>query len=842
MRQKIDYGIDLGTTNSAISVMTRGVPRIVKSELGETDTTPSCVAFRKNKSTVVGQQARNARDLAMVEAFRRRTPSDYGSYVEFKRTMGTDVPYSSALMQRSYTSEELSAEVLKALRNYARDEQIDAAVITVPAKFRQNQIDATQRAAELAGFKYCELLQEPIAASLAYGVEVGPTAGRWLVFDFGGGTFDAALMHVQDGIMKVLDTDGDNRLGGKDLDAALVDSLLIPALARAYQLQRTLNNPDQKRLFQNALNPTAEQLKIRMSNNDGASHFLEDFAADDTGTDIEFDLKMSLQDYERVCMPTFQRAVDITLSLLDRNKVRGNELSLLLLVGGPTRSETLRRMLREQVTPNVRSDIDPMTAVACGAALFASTRDMPRGMQKRDTSRAQLTLSYPATTVELRETLGLRVDRRESSLSLPAELFAQVVRCDRGWSTPRVPLDGDAEIIEVDLMAGKPNQFEVRLSSRDGTAIACQPDSITITQGMKVASPPLSYAIGLDVYDSATGHTGVYALKGLEKNSPLPASGSGTFQTTKQLRPGNKADQLTIRFYEMHHDGEGSRAIHNQPMGTISVSGEDVSQFLPVDSSIKVTVRFDESRRTSYEIYIPATDEIIERKGERDVQQTESASSLKAAIDEARTLIERLRDADANGPALDAAAGQVSSVDHLMHERGDDADATVDARERLRRVFIELERLEADSKWPPAEEELTQTEERLDELQERYGSEQTARTVAEYHRRCADAKSQRNTKIARELNEEMRGVIVQLLRQDIGFWIAFLKEIDENFDKTRWTDRKRARQLLEDAKEMLQNHPNRQRCEDAVRALWQLMPEDAKPTDIPQGPIADIRR
>ena len=221
MRQKIDYGIDLGTTNSAIAVMQDGDSVIIKSDDDQGDITASCIAFNKKQIMRVGQKAKDAIEYEAKQNFKKRKATVPSGYQEFNRNMGTNYNYKSTFMDRSYTAEALSAEVLKKLKGFVRDENVNSAVITVPAMFEQSQLDATQRAAELAGFSYCELLQEPIAASIAYGIKTTGQSGYWLVFDFGGGTFDAALMHTEDGIMKVVDSAGNNHLGGKDLDAAI---------------------------------------------------------------------------------------------------------------------------------------------------------------------------------------------------------------------------------------------------------------------------------------------------------------------------------------------------------------------------------------------------------------------------------------------------------------------------------------------------------------------------------------------------------------------------------------------------------------------------------------------
>lgn len=386
MRQKIDFGIDLGTTNSAIAVMQDGESTIIKADDNQMDTTPSCVAFNKKQAIFIGLNAKQFIEKEAINNFRNRKAVEPNGYQEFKRTMGTDHNYYSSNMSTNYNSEQLSAEVLKKLKGYVRDENVNSAVITVPAMFKQNQLDATQRAAELAGFSYCELLQEPIAASIAYGIKASQESGYWLVFDFGGGTFDAALMHVEEGIMKVIDTEGDNHLGGKDLDIAIVDNVFIPQIISQCELGKTVSNPKTKELLQEALKGYAERAKIALSSKSEWKEFLEDLGEDDDGEEIEADVDITLAQYEEVVQHIFQRAIDIAKDVLSRNNLSGKDLTSLILVGGPTFQQTLRRMLQEQITPNVDTSIDPMTAVAKGAALFASTKDIPRNLQKRDVS------------------------------------------------------------------------------------------------------------------------------------------------------------------------------------------------------------------------------------------------------------------------------------------------------------------------------------------------------------------------------------------------------------------------------------------------------------------------
>src|SRR5699024_3647853 len=203
MSTKINYGIDLGTTNSAISRMEKGRAVIQKTDTLK-DTMPSYVAFNRKGMVMVGDKAFNQFAIDKRYALIKDGYSE-NTFVEFKRTMGTDSTYYASNIDKKLSPEELSAEVLKKLRSFISEDNIQSIVITVPARFTINKKDATRRAAEMARFKHSELLQEPIAASLAYGIDAEKKDGYWVVFDFGGGTFDVVLMKVEDGIMKVID-------------------------------------------------------------------------------------------------------------------------------------------------------------------------------------------------------------------------------------------------------------------------------------------------------------------------------------------------------------------------------------------------------------------------------------------------------------------------------------------------------------------------------------------------------------------------------------------------------------------------------------------------------------
>ena len=209
-RTTIDFGIDLGTTNSAIAVLDGVTTSIIKNN-DDADITPSAVQIKKSGTVYVGLKAKKALEnpLSWNDAF-----------IEFKRRMGSDYEYEFPASGQRKRPEELSAEILKSLRGDVAQrtgEDVRAAVITIPAMFEQAQCAATKKAGQLAGFEQTALLQEPVAASLAYGFQKEISEKSfWLVFDFGGGTFDAAVMKAEEGDIQVVNHGGDNFLGGAE--------------------------------------------------------------------------------------------------------------------------------------------------------------------------------------------------------------------------------------------------------------------------------------------------------------------------------------------------------------------------------------------------------------------------------------------------------------------------------------------------------------------------------------------------------------------------------------------------------------------------------------------------
>ncbi|MBC8185737.1 Hsp70 family protein [candidate division KSB1 bacterium] len=834
-RTKIDYGIDLGTTNSAIARMENGESIIKKSEGYQKDTTPSCILFNKKKSIFVGDKSYGILGREAILSFKKNDKTLINTFIEFKRTMGTDEKYESKNMNKSFSSDELSAEVLKTLKGYVRDEDINSVVITVPAKFQGYQDDATMKAAKLAGFQHCILLQEPIAASMAYGVDAQLIDGEWLVFDFGGGTFDVALMKASEGIMKVVDTEGDNHLGGKNLDLAIVDEIIIPYLEENYSIDNILANDERKNLLRNAVKRFAERTKINLSPADKTQYDIltdEPMGEDDDGNEIEIDLSVTKEQYEEVVKPIFQKAIDLSLNLLKNNKLLGSDLNTVLMIGGPTFSETLRNMIREQITEKVNVSIDPMTVVAIGAALFASTKDIPDDIRETDKSKIQLKLMYPPATPETEVKVGVRVLRDKTEGDIPEKLFVELKRQDKGWASGKVELKGDAEIIDIHLEVGKSNGFEVVIYDEKGTEFPCEPESISIIQGFKTAGATLPFGLCIEILDTLIGKQGIFPVKGLSKNQTLPAKGKGIYHTQKDIRPGNKNDQIRIPIF--YADDVGTKAIHHfdKFRGEIVITGDNISGMLPKGSDVELTIEIDESEMITVNASFPyLDDEMIEDTINPEVRKMPSKEEIEKRLKKANDNLENLEE---EYPEIDQVKiEEIRTALNKLSEQLDKGGAEADTREeifgQINKNMIAMDELESDSEWPKVKQEMTEALERLEATKEQFGDDKAEQIVNQINYQVRSVIEKQDLKMAKDLTKQINQIDIAIFQKEVGrlpICISFIKGWDEDFKTHDWNNRSQARQLINDAKNIISSgRATESNICSIVAQLFRLLPQ-----------------
>ena len=819
-RIKIDYGIDLGTTNSAICRMEKGEPVVIKTDTLK-DTLPSCVSVNKKGSVKAGDAALNALKTEKCRATKNWHAENSNTYVEFKRTMGTDVKYNCSNLGHELSSEELSAEVLKTLKSFVIDEDFHSVVITVPAKFTANQNAATKEAAKMAGFDHVELLQEPIAASFAYGLTSDQKDGIWMVFDFGGGTFDAALLRVEDGIMQVFDTEGDNYLGGKDLDCAIVDKIIVPFIEDNYSVDEIFADSQKSVVLKDALKRYAEEAKIQLSfkNSDDVIYTLGDLCDDSDGEEIDLtDLTITQEEVFDAMRPIFQKAVDICKALLRRNNLSGQDLSKLILVGGPTHSPLIRQMLREQITPNVDTSIDPMTAVATGAALYASTREAEVKENDIEVGTIKLNVGYESTSVELSEWVSVQLDKTDKSC--PDSVMVEFVRTDNAWASGKTEVDGNGNVIEANLIEGRTNTFIINCYNSCGDRIPCFPSEITIIQGSKVGAAPLPYNIGIAVWDINKKKKIFKAATGLEKNKPLPAVGVINGLTLQsQLRPGVGTDIVSIPIYQCGDISDVGRSAElNDYVEDVVISGNEVDGLIPEDSPVDITIKVDDSQNMTVEAYFPSVDITVEKELRVTKRQNneEAQKRIPLMIKDAQDSIQRLRREGVDTSSLQ------SDLDSAINDNNNSSEKE-GVLGHLKKVLRNIEDLESGTEWERMEKDIRKEFERLDKANKDLGDDETSAWVEDLRKQTDSVVRSKNVALGRELLEKIDALFFRLTA--VYQFMNWIRDFDETFESHKWKDSVRARQLVNRGLELSVDHPTAEQLRVILAQLFKLLPE-----------------
>ena len=826
---RMKYGIDLGTTNSAICYMENGEPVVRKTDT-QKDTFPSCFAITKR--TYIGDKAYNLLRSDRSKATKDWTKKSNVS-IEFKRTMGIDTRYHFEMANRDLSSEELSAEVLKALKSFVTEEDITSAVITVPAKFTANQKSATTRAAALAGITHCVLLQEPVAAALAYGLKPDSGNGNWLVFDFGGGTFDAALLKVEDGIIQVKDTEGDNYLGGKNLDYAVVDGIIIPYLEGNFSVSGILGDKSKKEILRDAMKYYAEQAKNELSfkNTTDIISEIDEFGCDDDGTPIELDLTVTSEDLKAVVTPIFQKAVDIVKDLLARNNVKGSSLDALILVGGPTFSPVLRDMLRTQITPNVRTDIDPMTAVAKGAAIYASTVETQVDIAKSSTTDqiVALELKYQATSVESSEFVSFHLLPKECKGAVPQNAMIEFQRADGAWSSGKLELNEVGDVVECQLREGLSNSFKILVYDERGKSLNCMPNEITIVQGIAIGNAVLPYNYGFEATDTRRRRNVFVPFAGLEQNKQMPAVGTRKgLSVPHDIKPGCDTDKLTIPIYQGKIGGEGHSTIYNFLVENVVINGDDIMGLVPANSKVDITLSIDNSERLKLTVTFLATGETVEQ--DIDVH-TKKAATTQEILNRRKEVNSRLASLSSNSaiPQNELADAR-KHLDYVNHnfeaETVNDGDKE-HLMEELRAAMRSIEKVEDDHEWDAIDAELRSEFQRLEMANNELGNKYD-NAVNQVRELVEAARKSHDVETGRDALDEVRSLFVSVTY--IYQLVGFVEHYSANFNSVKWHDPAKARQLLNKAQQIVNNGPTVDELRPVVFAIFDLMPGNDRPT------------
>ena len=558
-------GIDLGTTNSAICSFDGEKIQLYKSP-EQHDVTPSAIFIDRRSNKYIGSRAyMNA----------ARNPDNAATL--FKRLMGTSTPVKLPAVNLTMTPEECSAEVLRTLFGYLpeeiRGDGDTGTVITVPAAFNQMQKDSTMAAADAAGLGRVALMQEPVAAVMSV-MRQRKNDGVFVVYDLGGGTLDIAIAESISGRVNLLAHGGIAMCGGRDFDRILFDNVVKPWLLENFDLPEDLAaNPQFKSLLRMATWAT-EKAKIELSQKEEAVVSLPETelgVRDQSGEEIYIDIAVDRKRYDGLIASKLQESIQSARETLEKAGLSPHDVERVVFVGGPTHYKPLRDKVAFELGIAPSTDVNPMTAVAEGAAVFAESIDWSSQSRGRKSARGaisaggslDLSFNYIARTPDSRAKIVAKLGRA------PTGIEFQIDSLDTGWSSGRVALK-DGASIELSLTKPGDNTFKVFVFDSNGAPVTLGEDKIVIARtAASIDAIPASHSIGVEARDKVGGRLVLDYL--VREGDQLPKKGKKTFKAGESLKAGS-AGSIKFKLWE----GEISDPINdNRFIGMFEIKGSD---------------------------------------------------------------------------------------------------------------------------------------------------------------------------------------------------------------------------------------------------------------------------
>jgi molecular chaperone DnaK len=559
-------GIDLGTTNSAICSFDGEQVRLYKSP-EQHDVTPSAIFIDRRGNKYVGSRAYNNA---------ARNPDNAATL--FKRFMGTSTPVRLPAVDRVMSPEECSAEILRALFGYLpeamRNEGETGSVITVPAAFNQMQKDATLAAADAAGIGSVALMQEPVAAVMSV-MRQRRNDGIFVVYDLGGGTLDVAIAESISGRVSLLAHGGIAMCGGRDFDRVLYDNVVKPWLLQKFRLPDDLAIDPQFRPLLRMATWAAEKAKIELSQRDDTVISLPENelgVRDLAGEEIYLDIAIDRARYDGLIADKLAESIQATRETLDKVGLSAHDVERIVFVGGPTHYKPLRDKVAFELGIAASTDVNPMTAVAEGAAVFAESVDWNSQSRGRKSARGALqaggalalSFNFTARTPEPRA----KVVARLGGAPLPGAEF-QIDSLDTGWSSGRIAL-ADGATVELALSRPGENTFKAFVFDAGGGPVALAQDKLVIARtAASIDAIPASHSIGVEAREKIGGRAVLDYL--VREGDPLPKKGRKVFKAEEALRAGSRG---SIKF-KLWEGGIVDPVTDNRFIGLFEIRGSD---------------------------------------------------------------------------------------------------------------------------------------------------------------------------------------------------------------------------------------------------------------------------
>jgi molecular chaperone DnaK len=815
--ETINFGIDLGTTNSLIARFVKGQIEIFKNPSGFKDSLPSVVAYRKDR-IIVGEKARE---------YQEKDPANVVG--RFKRKMGTAEGFKIKSLGQTRTPIDLSAEVLKELKGFVHTGQtVDAAVITIPASFDTIQCNATKQAAEQAGFKQVVLLQEPIAASLAYAnkrKEKEMPEGKWLVYDLGGGTFDVALVRTEHGELKILDHEGDNFLGGVDFDSSIVEGLIIPKLEKSgtfADLANQMKSQDGKHnnLWAKCLHK-AEEAKIELSSK--LSSEIEIEVTDDLEDQHDVVLSVTRSDFENLIKPSIDRTADMIKAILTRNNLSSKDLNFVLMVGGSTLVPLVRQRVGELLNIPVVTDIDPTTAIVVGAAYFAGTQAIQSNSASdgASTSNTKFTIKavYERQTRDIEIPFSAKVEGEFTGLSY------RIVRADGGFDSGNKLLTG--RIFEdLPLEQDAFNVFEFRTMDTAGNQIPNNLSEIQVAHGKySVAGQTLPQDLCIEI-DSADEDGSTTLSRIFARNSLLPAKHKRTVTVSRTLIRGS-ADTIRIIVREGPSDAGPESA---KEIGTLLITGSQITRDVPKGTEIDLVFDMDQSRIIKVEAYVNATSQDFAQVFNPN-QRTVDVSNLGHHLSLLQQRLDHELDEATENDQYETAK-ELKRLESAILDAGDKAaklsanDVTDDRyklEDRKRDLAQQIDRLTGDKRIVKARKEYEDMRDECERLISQHGSDRDRFKLDQIKAQEHAFLKATNPKSIQQRTDDLQSLVIGILVKQPEFLVQHFNSLCRQ--RSRLNDEAQASLLIESGQRAIQ-----QQDFDKLRTingqLIDLLPEE----------------
>lgn len=626
----INFAIDLGTTNSLIANYNSGNIKVYNNPLGLKQTLPSCVAFRGGR-IIIGDKAldyleKDAKNVSML----------------FKRKMGTQETYFIPSIEKEISPIELSSYILKELKNFVTDDvNLNSIVITIPASFDTIQSNATKKAGYLAGFKEVVLLQEPIAACLAYANTANldiTEAQKWIVYDFGGGTFDVALVEVNDRELKVIDNEGDNFLGGADFDNLIVEKIIVPLLEEKCNTNNLWKNikaksNNYKGLYFELLKK-AEEAKKELSVYEQSEIEL-DIAID--GIELFEEIIITRTQFENVIADKVERTIALIKKVISQNQLINSQIERLILIGGSTYVPYIREKIKEETGILVDSSINPTSAVVEGAAYYAGSKPESVVEEKEDLSKqtsqvkeeVECNIFYEQNTRDLEELITGRVSSNDI-------ISYRIIRTDGGYDSSIKALNNASFSEFVPLLKGRLNKFKIQLLDGNQNVLKII-DDVAINQGSyNVLGQPLPIDICMEIDDIDASTTRLEKI--FTKGSILPLKKKIYKTASKTILQGSKSN-LIINIIEGKSNGLPSSGLS---IGFIEIFGKDLEEDLIKGTDIEIELEITESRDLKINVFLQSCDQEFQNvfsKSERSISINKINLEINSILAEVEELI-----------------------------------------------------------------------------------------------------------------------------------------------------------------------------------------------------------